>query len=60
LGPDTIHAVTNPLQSFAGAIHVYGGDLNNKMGRSEWSAATLEEAPYNFENTARYFAVAND
>jgi predicted metal-dependent enzyme (double-stranded beta helix superfamily) len=60
LGPDTIHAVTNPLQSFAGAIHVYGGDLHNKVGRSEWSAATLEETPYNFENTVRYFAAAND
>jgi predicted metal-dependent enzyme (double-stranded beta helix superfamily) len=27
LGGETIHAVTNPTSEFAGAVHVYGGDL---------------------------------
>ena len=27
LGPSIIHAVTNPLRQFTGAIHVYGGDF---------------------------------
>jgi predicted metal-dependent enzyme (double-stranded beta helix superfamily) len=60
LGPDTIHAVTNPLQSFAGAIHVYGGDLPHKVGRTEWTEASFEEVAYDFDRAVRYFAAAND
>ena len=60
LGPDTIHAVTNPLQSFAGAIHVYGGDLPHAVGRSEWTEQSFEELAYDFDRTVRYFAAAND
>jgi len=59
LGPDTIHAVTNPLQSFTGAIHVYGGDLPHTAGRSEWTEQTFEEIAYDFERTLRYFEAAN-
>jgi predicted metal-dependent enzyme (double-stranded beta helix superfamily) len=59
LGPDTIHAVTNPLQSFTGAIHVYGGDLRHTAGRSEWTEQSLDEIAYDFERTMRYFEAAN-
>ena len=36
LGDDTIHSVHNPRSSFAGAIHVYGGDLPGRTDRTEW------------------------
>jgi predicted metal-dependent enzyme (double-stranded beta helix superfamily) len=59
LGKDTIHAVHNPLTSFTGAIHVYGGDLIGQLGRSEWDPATRERMPYNFERTREVFEAAN-
>ena len=59
LGDDTIHAVENPLRSFAGGIHVYGGDLIGRPGRREWSDETLEEGPYDFERTRQYFEQQN-
>lgn len=55
LGDDTIHAVENPRQAFTGAIHVYGGDITARPGRSEWDEATQEEVDYDFERTRRYF-----
>jgi predicted metal-dependent enzyme (double-stranded beta helix superfamily) len=55
LGDDTIHAVNNPLQSFAGAIHVYGGNITARPGRSEWDEDSGEEVGYDFERTRRYF-----
>ena len=60
LGSDTIHAVTNPLLSFAGAIHVYGGDLPHAAGRSEWAEPSFDEVVYDFDRTLRYFESAND
>jgi predicted metal-dependent enzyme (double-stranded beta helix superfamily) len=60
LGADTIHAVTNPLRTFAGAIHVYGGDITTRVGRSEWDEERGEEIPYDFERTRRYFEAANE
>jgi predicted metal-dependent enzyme (double-stranded beta helix superfamily) len=60
LGADTIHAVTNPLRIFAGAIHVYGGDITTRVGRSEWDEERSEEVPYDFERTRRYFEAANE
>jgi predicted metal-dependent enzyme (double-stranded beta helix superfamily) len=59
LGPDTIHAVTNPLSTHTGAIHVYGGDLPHQLGRSEWDEHTLAEVDYDFDRTVQYFADAN-
>jgi predicted metal-dependent enzyme (double-stranded beta helix superfamily) len=55
LGDDTIHAVDNPLQSYTGAIHVYGGDITDRPGRSEWNEDNGEEVAYDFERTRRYF-----
>jgi len=59
LGKNMIHAVTNPLRAFTGAIHVYGGDFF-ATPRSEWTPDTLEERPYDVERTMRTFAEANE
>jgi predicted metal-dependent enzyme (double-stranded beta helix superfamily) len=40
-GADVIHAVHNPLSTFTGAIHVYGGDFFNRE-MSQWDPETLE------------------
>jgi hypothetical protein len=53
-GDDTIQAVENPRQAFAEAIHVYGGDITARPGRSEWDEATQVEVDYDFERTRRY------
>jgi predicted metal-dependent enzyme (double-stranded beta helix superfamily) len=59
LGRSIIHAVTNPLRQFTGAIHVYGGDFF-AMPRSEWDPSTLEERPYDVARARRVFQEAND
>jgi predicted metal-dependent enzyme (double-stranded beta helix superfamily) len=59
LGRNVVHAVTNPLRVFTGAIHVYGGDFF-ATPRSEWTPDTLEERPYDVEKTMRLFAEANE
>ncbi len=56
LGDDTIHAVKNPKASFTGAIHVYGADITNRPGRSEWDDDTGDEVDYDFDRTRAYFA----
>jgi predicted metal-dependent enzyme (double-stranded beta helix superfamily) len=56
LGSDAIHAVCNPRLTLAGAIHVYGGDITRREGRSEWEEVTLTEVPYDFERARAYFA----
>jgi predicted metal-dependent enzyme (double-stranded beta helix superfamily) len=58
LGDQTIHAVTNPLESITAAIHVYGGDFF-AVPRSEWDPKTLEERPYDVADTMRAFEEAN-
>lgn len=58
LGKTVIHAVTNPLRNFTGAIHVYGGDFFG-VPRSEWDPETLEERPYDVEKAKRVFLEAN-
>ncbi|HEX6167545.1 MAG TPA: hypothetical protein VFZ30_12200, partial [Acidimicrobiales bacterium] len=55
LGDDAIHAVENPRRTFTGAIHVYGGDITTRPGRSEWDEDAGREVEYNFERTRRYF-----
>lgn len=59
LGKNVVHAVTNPLRIFTGAIHVYGGDFF-ATPRSEWTPDTLEERPYDVEHARRVFADANE
>ena len=59
LGDDTIHSVSNPRGTFTGAIHVYGGDITSRPGRSEWDEGTAEEVPYDFDRVRQYFEAAN-
>ena len=59
LGDDTIHSVANPRQAFTGAIHIYGGDITRRPGRSEWDEATAEEVSYDFERVKHQFEAAN-
>jgi predicted metal-dependent enzyme (double-stranded beta helix superfamily) len=59
LGRDVIHAVSNPLRQFTGAIHVYGGDFF-ATPRSEWEPDTLEERPYDVQRAMQVFADANE
>ena len=42
LPADVIHSVTNPLERFTGALHVYGGDFF-QTPRSQWDPETLRE-----------------
>jgi predicted metal-dependent enzyme (double-stranded beta helix superfamily) len=59
LGEKVIHAVTNPLSQFTGAIHVYGGDFF-AAPRSEFDPQTFEERPYDVEKAKRLFREANE
>jgi len=56
LGDDAIHAVANPRQAFTGAIHVYGGNITARPGRSEWDDDSGQEVDYAFDRTRSYFA----
>lgn len=58
LGDDAIHSVANPLRSFTGAIHVYGGDFF-ATPRSQWDFDAREEKPYDHEKTRRLFEESN-
>ncbi len=59
LGDDAIHAVANPLSSYTGAVHVYGGDFFHQP-RSEWDPESLEEQPYDVDHARQVFAEANE
>jgi predicted metal-dependent enzyme (double-stranded beta helix superfamily) len=59
LGEEVVHAVTNPLLQYTGAIHVYGGDFF-AIPRSEWDSPEAAEQPYNVDHTLRTFAEANE
>ena len=58
LGESTIHAVTNPTDEFAGAIHIYGGDFF-ATPRSEWRGEPPREQPYDADYVVDYFEQAN-
>lgn len=58
LGRDVIHSVTNPIERFTGAIHVYRGDFFN-ADRSEWDPGTLLERPCDPERIAQIFEEEN-
>jgi predicted metal-dependent enzyme (double-stranded beta helix superfamily) len=59
LGESIIHAVSNPLTEFTGAIHIYGGDFFGTP-RSEWSPDTFTERPFDIERARRTFDDANE
>jgi predicted metal-dependent enzyme (double-stranded beta helix superfamily) len=58
LGDDTIHSVTNPLQSYTGAIHVYGGNFVTQP-RSQWDPESRREEPYDYERILKHFEASN-
>jgi predicted metal-dependent enzyme (double-stranded beta helix superfamily) len=59
LGRDIIHSVINPIARMTRAIHVYGGDFFAPIQpRSEWNPETLDERPWDMEDTRRLFAEA--
>ena len=58
LGDDAVHSVTNPLRSYTGAIHVYGGDFF-RDGRSQWNPSTNLEEPFDFELVRALFEASN-
>jgi predicted metal-dependent enzyme (double-stranded beta helix superfamily) len=51
-------SVANPLRTFTGAIHVYGGDFFGTP-RSEWTPDTLTERPFDLERARAVYAEAN-
>ncbi len=57
LPPNAIHSVTNPIEKFTGAIHIYGGNYF-APGRSEWDAETLEERPFDLDAARVTFSKA--
>jgi predicted metal-dependent enzyme (double-stranded beta helix superfamily) len=58
LGDDAIHCVTNPLRSYTGAIHVYGGNFVTQA-RSQWDPETKREEPYDYERILKQFEASN-
>jgi predicted metal-dependent enzyme (double-stranded beta helix superfamily) len=58
LGRDIVHSVSNPLDGFTGAIHVYGGDFF-EAERSEWDPQSLTEMPFSISRTRQMFEDAN-
>ena len=58
LGDDAIHSVTNPLRSYTGAIHVYGGDFVQKP-RSQWDPESRVEQPYDYQRILATFEASN-
>ena len=59
-GPDIIHSVANPIQKLTPALHVYGGDFfNPQVPRSQWDHETLEEEPWDMNNTRKVFRQAD-
>ena len=59
LGDDTIDAVTNPTATYIGAIHIYGGNITARPGRSEWQDDTLVEIPNDYDRARQHFEAAN-
>jgi predicted metal-dependent enzyme (double-stranded beta helix superfamily) len=51
---NAIHAIVNPLPVRNGALHVYGGSLMNRPGRSFWDPDTGAEQAYDFEKVIAF------
>ena len=51
-----IHAVENPLSEPNRGLHIYGGDLIDRPGRSLWDPDTVAEGPYSFDRVLEYTA----
>ena len=51
---NAIHAIKNPQGTVNGALHVYGGSLMTRPGRSFWNPDTGEELPYDYEQVIAF------
>lgn len=51
-----IHAVENPLPEPNRGLHIYGGDLVARPGRSLWDPDTLAEGAYSFDRVLEFTA----
>ena len=51
---NAIHAIKNPSSTINGALHVYGGSLMSRPGRSFWHPDTGEELPYDYEQVTAF------
>lgn len=56
MDPELIHAVANPRAGLNGGLHVYGGDLMARPGRSLWDPDSGAEEAYAFERVLAYTA----
>ena len=54
LGPEAIHAISNPLPTNSAAIHVYGGDLVERQQRSMWNPHTFDREDYEITQLIEY------
>jgi len=54
LSADDIHAIHNPLPTVSSAIHVYGGNLINREGRSVWNPKTNQREDYEINRLQAY------
>ena len=54
LRPETIHAINNPIERKSNAIHVYGGNLVSREGRSMWNPRTQEREDYEIGQLSEY------
>jgi predicted metal-dependent enzyme (double-stranded beta helix superfamily) len=54
LSADDIHAIANPLPTKSSAIHVYGGDLVTREGRSVWNPRSNEREDYEINRLQAY------
>ena len=59
LPPDAIHSVTNPVEGYTSALHVYGGDLS-AAPRSQWDPRTLAVEPFDVEDGRRILRQADE
>ena len=51
---NAIHAIKNPKSSVNGALHVYGGSLMTRPGRSFWHPDSGQELPYDYEQVIAF------
>ena len=58
LPSDAVHSVTNPVERYTAAIHVYGGDLSSAQ-RSQWDPLTLRREPFDVEDGRRLLQQAD-
>jgi predicted metal-dependent enzyme (double-stranded beta helix superfamily) len=58
LPPEAVHSVTNPVEGYTAAIHVYGGDLPAAQ-RSQWDPLTLSRGPFDVEDGRRILQQAD-